>query len=93
MGVFIVVPCFILFLLLIYGYIIIRKVPKKELELEQENTFLSVTSFFPSPWKHIEKQVLCALQAPRETFVLQLAKDVLNYRIRDKISSSNPVTV
>ena len=93
MGVFIVVPCFLLFLLLIYGYIIIRKVPKKELELEQENTFLSVTSFFPSPWKHIEKQVLCALQAPRETFVLQLAKDVLNYRIRDKISSSNPVTV
>ena len=93
LGVFIVVPCFILFLLLIYGYIIIQKVPKKELELEQENTFPSVTSFFPSPWKHIEKQVLCALQAPRETFVLQLAKDVLNYRIRDKISSSNPVTV
>ena len=93
LGVFIVVPCILLFLLLIYGYIIIRKVPKKELELEQENTFPSVTSFFPSPWKHIEKQVLCALQAPREIFVLQLAKDVLNYRIRDKISSSNPVTV
>ena len=76
LGVFIVVLCFILFLLLIYGYIIIWKVPKKELELEQENTFLSVASFFPSLWKHIEKQVLCALQAPRETFVLQWAQEM-----------------
>ena len=59
-----------------YGYIIIWKVPKEELELEQENTFLSVASFFPSPWKHIEKQVVCALGAPRLTFVLQLAKEM-----------------
>lgn len=38
--------------------------------------YIPISCFFSSPWKHTEKQVLCALQAPRETFVLQLAKEI-----------------
>ena len=75
MGVFIVLFYFIFTFNLCYG--IVGKAPEKEPELEQENIFPSFAAFFSSPWKHIEKQVLCALQAPRETFVLQLAKEML----------------
>lgn len=53
-----------------------KKGTGKRAGAEQVNTFLTNASMFLLSMEAHRKTSICALQSPRETFILQLAKEI-----------------